>query len=154
MILQKIQKKKGFVILFAVTVSSLLLAIALGVMNIAYKEVKFGTNAKDTNDAFFAADTGIECAFLNDKSTSNSFVSGTAKSFQCVGNTASTTPLSADSWSFTVYGLGSAGQGCAKVTVDKTNPILTTITSKGYNDGGSSCTQGPNSVEREIVSSY
>ena len=51
MIIKKIKKNRGFVILFAVTLSSILLAIALGVANIALKEIRFGTSAKDTNEA-------------------------------------------------------------------------------------------------------
>ncbi|KKR62535.1 MAG: hypothetical protein UU01_C0006G0036 [Parcubacteria group bacterium GW2011_GWA2_40_37] len=43
--IQKIKKlKSGFVILFAVTLSALLLSIAIGVTNIAFKELRFGTN--------------------------------------------------------------------------------------------------------------
>ena len=42
-------------------------------MNISLKEIKFGTSARDTNDAFFAADTGAECALFNDKSTQTNF---------------------------------------------------------------------------------
>src|SRR3989344_7358348 len=125
----------GFVILFAVTLSSILLAIALGVANIALKEVKFGTNARDTNNAFFAADTGIELALFNDKSSSSIYP---APGF----------------WNFVLSGLGSSGQGCAIVTVDKTVPPATKIISKGYNDGGASCTQGSNSVERQLEVNY
>ena len=36
----------GFVILFAVSIASIVLAIALGIANIAYKEIKFTTSAK------------------------------------------------------------------------------------------------------------
>lgn len=125
------KNNKGFVILFAVTISSILLAISLGVANIALKEVKFGTSAKETNDAFFAADTASEYAFMNDK----------APATLCTpapGGTCST--------SFVVAGLGSLGQSCAIVSVLKDNSdlskpadIRTTITAKGYNIGDSNC---------------
>lgn len=128
--------RSGFVILFAVTVSAILLAVALGVANIAFREVKFGTSAKDTNDAFFAADTGIEYVLFHDK-TVDEYPLGSI-----------TTPP------IVIYGLGNTGQGCAKVTVDKTDPSKTIFISKGYNDGGLSCTQGPNSIEREIKVTY
>ena len=128
--------RSGVVILFAVTLSSILLAIALGVANIALKEVKFGTSARDTNNAFFAADTGIELTLFNDKSPGSIYTP--APGF----------------WSFVLSGLNSSGQGCAKVTVDKTVPPATKIISKGYNDGGASCTQGSNSVERQLEVNY
>jgi hypothetical protein len=154
--MNKIKNNKGFTILFAVVLSSIILAISLGVANIAFKEIRFGTSAKEANNAFFAADTGAECALFNDKSSSNSFVqSGGTGNVQCLGTTVALSgsyPL----WNFILSGLGSAGQSCVKITVDKT-VLPTIIISKGYNDGGSvsgACTQGPNSVERELQLSY
>ncbi len=155
MIKEKVKKNKGFVILFAVMISSIILAITLAVANIALKEIKFGTSAKDTNDAFFAADAGAECVLFNDKSSSNSFKQeGGSGTVECFGGTFilnGAYPL----WSFVLSGLGSEVKSCAKVTVDKS--ALTTIVSKGYNDGGNivgSCIQGPNSVERQLEISY
>src|SRR3989338_6549604 len=86
--LKKSKKNKGFVLLFAVTLSSILLAIALGVSNVAFRELRFSTNARSTNDAFFAADTGIECALNYDKSPGSSFedIDGNNLSnFECNG---------------------------------------------------------------------
>ncbi len=141
-IILKVKKnKKGFVILFSVTISSILLAIALGVSNIALKEVKFGTNARDTNDAFFAADTGIEYALFKDKTSTN---------YPAPGN-----------WTETIGGLGSAGKGCVIVTITKTtSPTSTTFISKGYNNGSGgsdpswTCVPTSNSVERQLEVYY
>lgn len=147
--------RSGFVILFAVTISAILLSIALGVANIALKEIKFGTSGKDTNAAFFAADTGAECALFYDKtdSTQNAFT-GTATPMTCAGNSfPAPTPSPANVWNFTISGLGDLGQGCAKVTVDKTGPG-TKIISNGYNNGGGSCVQASNTVERQIELNY
>ncbi|MEK7081105.1 MAG: hypothetical protein AAB902_01830 [Patescibacteria group bacterium] len=139
MILQKIKKNKGFVILFVVTLSSILLAIALGAANIALKEIKFGTSAKDTNNAFFAADSGAELALFNDKTLG----------YYPIGTT-----------NFVVSGLGSSGLSCANVSVvkdDTTSPpsIITTVVSKGYNIGDAAClSSNPDRIEREIIVSY
>jgi hypothetical protein len=152
---RNLKKNRAFVILFAVTLSAILLSIALGVANIALKEIKFGTSAKDTNEAFFAADSGAECAVFNDKSTGNSFTSGGLGNIQCLGSTVRLTgayPV----WSFILSGLGSQAQGCAKVTVDKSKALVVVV-SKGYNNGGDvpeSCTQGSNSIERQIELKY
>jgi hypothetical protein len=150
----------GFVLLFAVTLAAILLSIALGVTNIALKEIKFGTSAKDANDAFFAADTGAECALVYDKSdpTKNAFT-GSVSTMICAGiYFTPPTPSPANFWSFTVSGLGSGGQGCAVVTVTKTfSPNTAKIVSKGYNNGGSVqgfCTQSSNTIERELDVNY
>jgi len=150
---------QGFVMLFAVTLSAILLSISLGVTNIAYKEIRLGTSARDTNDAFFAADTGIECALVNDKAGSATFVAPGAANVACLGGNI---PLSgpAPTWSFVITGLGSTGQSCSRVTVNKDTVsqapyVVTTLNAKGYNIGDASCTStNLNRVEREIILKY
>ncbi len=151
-----IKNNKGFVLLFAVTISAILLAIALGVSDIALKEIKFSTSARDTNEAFFAADTGIECALFNDKSTSNSFkASGGSGVVQCTDLSISINQSSPLFWDFVLVNLGNTGQSCAKVTVDKTVPGETVIISKGYNMGNTECmSANPDRIERELRITY
>src|SRR3990167_9509283 len=151
--IKKIFKNKsaGFVILYAVIISSMVLAIALGVLDIAYKEIKFSTSARDTNDAFFAADTGLECALFNDKSTGDSFVEvGFSGEIVCRGG-AITLNGSFPEWDFIISQLGSVGEPCARVNVKK--DTATTITSSGYNNGGGNpgeCDSAPGTVIREL----
>ena len=135
----------GFVILFAVTLSSVLLAIALGVANISLKEIKFGTSAKNTNDAFFAADSGIEYVLYNDKSGSLNYVPPAGGEAE---------------WDIVVSGTGSSGTSCAKVHIYKNNfntaiPVVTNIVSRGYDVGDATCeSTNSNRVEREIEVNY
>lgn len=168
MIKKSIKNNKAFVLLFAVTLSAILLSVALGVSNIAFKEVKFSTSAKDTNDAFFAADTGIECAAYYDRPYDASIESQNINAFTgsssfvgpmtCAGTSTSLVSSSAFLWNFTVNGLGIGGQSCAKVTVDKTymdntpehNHTYTIITSDGY----SNCSPTSNTVQRELQLIY
>lgn len=147
MIIKNLQKNRGFVILFAVTISAILLSIALGVSNIAFNEAKFSTSAKNTNDAFFAADTGAEDALLKERN-------GEFIPLPTLPNGADTTNF------YSIPGLGENGLGCAFVNWYKTiepdalgNPyIKTTIISKGYNVGGDpNCASSEtNRVEREL----
>lgn len=147
----------GFVLLFAMMLSSIVLAITLGIATISSREIKFGTDAVKTNQALFAADTGAECALYNDKTTSNVFVgSGGNATIECMGNNFSVSQ-SFSTWSFVVSGLGSNAQGCAKILVDKSVANTVTVTSKGYNDGGSqlgSCNPSADSVERVLQLNY
>jgi hypothetical protein len=159
MTIRNIQKNKGFVLLFAVSISAILLAIALGAANISLKELQFSTSAKDTNDAFFAADAGTECALYYDRSDQNKFpLGGPAPAPISCGSGNITVGFSAGTYSFTVIGLGSAGTSCSKVTVSKAIIApFTTIISKGYNVGNTSgtCTPLPsNAVEREIKTTF
>ena len=157
----EIQKNKGFVILFAMMISSIILMIALGVINIATKEIKFSSGAKDTNDAFFAADTGAECALEYDRSDNNAFTDSSSVPMNCAGSNVTLSATSPE-WNFVVSGTSFIEKWCAKVKVKKTfdtsDPpavLLTEITSKGYNSGGPTCDQtSGNNVERELYLSY
>jgi hypothetical protein len=61
-----VSSQRGFVILFAVLVSSILLSIGLGIFSITYKELLLSSSDRDSQVAFYAADTGTECALYWD----------------------------------------------------------------------------------------
>ena len=58
--------QRGAVLLIAVTVASLVLAIGLGILNITTKEIILSSYSKESGKAFYAANTGIECALFWD----------------------------------------------------------------------------------------
>jgi hypothetical protein len=60
------KKQKGFVILFAILVAAIVLAIAIGISNVAYKEILLSASARESHYSFFSADTGAECALYYD----------------------------------------------------------------------------------------
>ena len=170
----KIKKNIGFVLLFAVTLAAIILSITLGITNIAYNEVRFSSNARDTNDAFFAADSGLECASLYDVDTSDFSLPSTTEyaflpynspfhhlaSITCNGNSSIViTPIPSNyssspiSYTFVVPKLGARGNSCAIVTVKKTDTAGGDVTSsKGYNNDASDNCDGTSSsrLEREV----
>ena len=156
--IKKEENNSGFVILFAVTVSDILLSIALGVANVSYKEVKFTTSGRDSNDAILAADVGAECALFYDKLSASSFpIAGPATAITCATQTVTPSfsgTADTGSYDFVLSGLGSMGTSCVKVNVykDKTTPpMLILINSTGYNIGDGSCNSTSlNRVEREL----
>ena len=142
----KIKRNEGFVILFAVTIASILLAIAIGITNIALKEIKFGTSAKDANEAFFAADTGLERAFWNDSSGEfKPYIYAADPDFD----------PNVDNWSNNqIYlNLGSEGKSCVSVEILRT-PQYTTMTSRGYSVTQAGCYVHTAGVERVIQVTY
>lgn len=174
--LRKNKSSKGFVILFAVVLTSIILSVSLGLADITYKELSFGTSAKNTGDAFFASDTGIECALyydfklvqspLGDLVNPFGYNGGDDLTLECAGTqfgfiepyNPATGP-----WKFILFNLGPSRQACVVVEVTKVfnGPGSldddTIIVSKGYNDGGDNiaCTSNSsNRVEREIELRY
>lgn len=62
----RLNTRKGFISLFAVLISFVILAITIGVSNVAFKENVLAFSAREGSYAFFAADTGLECALYYD----------------------------------------------------------------------------------------
>ena len=166
-----INKKSGFVILFSMVISSIVFSVALGIATIAYREATFNTLSKNTGEAFYAADTGAECALYYDNastviSTGNVFAFGQPTSSVAtvcastavnLNNGSGTEP---DPWVFHIYPLGATGKACAVVSLwrDNSTPVVTTIDSRGYNvydKSSSNCSfSGTNRVERHIELTY
>ena len=158
--------KKGFVLLFTMVLSSIILAIAMGITSVALREVKLSISGKDSDDAFYAADTGVECALFYDKDifVGDAFPSQTFGQMTC-GNSPIYPIGNTDGWIFSVFGVGSSGNSCALVTVAK-YPVddgtgsgpYTRIVSKGYNVRDNSvddCSgSSSNSVERQLEVTY
>lgn len=55
--------KRGFVLLFAILISSVILAVGMGAFNISIRELKLSSAGRDSQVAFYWADTGSECVF-------------------------------------------------------------------------------------------
>jgi Tfp pilus assembly protein PilX len=142
--------QKGFALFFAILISSVMLAIGLEVFNIAFKEVVLSSFTRDSQFAFYAADSGAECAEYWDIKQ---------ESFNPVG----TRSISCNGQSFTVGGSAQTVFGnitfspegyCSIVTVTKsasTTGYSTVIDSRGYN----TCAAGSSQrVERGIEIRY
>ncbi len=66
---KSLHNEQGFVMLFAALLTSIVLAITIGVANVSYKELLLSSTARDSVYAFYAADTGAECALYFDYKT-------------------------------------------------------------------------------------
>jgi len=58
--------QKGFTLLLATLISSLLLLLGATIFNIIKKEIVLSSLGRDSQFAFYAADTGAECALYWD----------------------------------------------------------------------------------------
>lgn len=157
--------RSGFALLFAMMLGTILLALALGVSDIALKELVFSTSAKASNDAFFAADTGEECALYYDQYLPgpNRFVyPDPGGSISCANNAITPTfSGNASAWTFTfiVLNLGDASspKACAKVSIQKSvsgSSTAVTVISDGYTNADSTCTPSASSLNRELQVNY
>lgn len=63
---KKISNQKGFTLLFAILVSILILAVGASIISIALKQVILSGAGRESQYAFYAANTGLECALYWD----------------------------------------------------------------------------------------
>ncbi len=149
------KNNQGFVLLYTVLIASIILAIALGIANISYQEVVLSSSAKDGNIAFFAADTGAECALYWDLNK-RIFENSNNASISCASSN-----ISAAVGAQFNLDLNN-GANCAKVTIFKDSPAgtgQTQIESLGYNASCASLNPAsgvvnPRLVERAIRVTY
>jgi len=93
----KNKHNKGSAIYFAVLIVSIFLALSLAITSVAVKETQFSIFGRESQEAFYAADTGVECALhwdyigYNPNSAFPSNSSGAAQNINCL-NSGSFTP--------------------------------------------------------------
>lgn len=172
---QQINKKKqsGFTILVAVVTAGILLIIAMTIGGIALKEQVLSTASKESQIAYYAADSGMECALFWDQKK-GVFSPGTDQSngdltlpdvptINCNGKSIVTKIIDDKNslnyvFQFLIPGLpgvGSEKSACAvveitKTTADKYSITKTMVESHGYN----TCDASLRRLERGIVATY
>jgi hypothetical protein len=146
---EKKNTEGGFVMLYAILFTSVVLSIGFGLLELLVGQVSLSGTERESLSSFAAADSGLECAVYWDTVT-DSFRSGTvvtcnSNSISCNGN-----PITVSSPSSVSLGSGltkttctfSANLphgNCANISIDKTTVnatgllTATVIQSRGYN---------------------
>ena len=81
---------RGFTLLLAALIASIVLALGSSIFLIAQKQVLLSSLSRDSQFAFYAADTGAECALLW-RFRKDSFASAVPEAIDCAGQQANTT---------------------------------------------------------------
>lgn len=157
------QNKKGIALFIAVIAVSAITLIVTSIADIAFKEQLISYSGKDSKIAFYAADSGLECALYHDVKKQGFYFTPDFSNPQ-IGNivcneSGDILPPDVDpsmasattTFSFNVeWPGGSPEKSCAVVIVSKTRiglgpDVHTRIESRGYNN---TCgTQNPNRVD-------
>ncbi len=172
------ESSKGYTLLFAVIVSVLVLSIATFILSVSRKQAILASSARDSIYAFYAADSGLECAIEN---LSKLATTAPMSSIVC-GSSPAVTPTLAGGGdvgtaSFSIFtGTGNSSltnntqSGAASCAATNVAYVITeathsgniftatstavTIETRGYNigwDGTGSCSiTGPRKVERAL----
>ena len=117
---------RGFTLLIAALISSVVLSLGISIFEIAQKQVSLSSMGRDSQFAFYTADTGAECALFWDLRSDihpNTFATSTASSpapnVSCNQTDAAVTVTSAAADSATSYFQFDLAGKCVQVSVQK-----------------------------------
>jgi hypothetical protein len=162
-------KNKGFTLLFASLVVSLVLALGLSIASISLQQFLLASSGRESQEAFYNADTGIECALYYDHGKVAGFqfpVSTTdlPGTINCNGQLADGgTPVNNNGTTTTTYLINPSGLTCDPLSASyaiqvgkkEVNPgseiFFTDIQARGYNTCEAS---NPRRVERGLEVRY
>lgn len=156
-------KRKGIAIYIAVTITAALILVSFSILSIAIKQINISSSGRDSQAAFYAADSGVECTLYWDlKNTTN-------PGFSAFATNTPLQTISCNNQSITVSRNVSSSNGngtstytynfapdsyCVSITIAKKyvgEQPTTRIESRGYN----SCdVNTQRRVERAILVSY
>ena len=168
--------KRGFTLLIAVVVASLMLILAASISSLVQKEVVLSSIGRDSQYAFYAADSALECTLYWDFQKAAFGPTQSSQSVVCDGQTIAAEPGSGTTVSggvvtFPGYGTPmefyyetsdpvTGAKYCAKVSITKepkdTKGPKTYVQAHGYNvacavvDAGSS----DRALERAVAAKY
>ena len=156
----RLSANSGYALLLSVIVSSIILAIGLGLLSILEKKIILASTTRDSQKAFYAADSGSECALYWDRKHqgfgSTVFATSTFSRPPGSGVSCNSEDI-AGSWVIsdvtataakTSFDLSFTNGSCSRVLVEKANEgRQTIISSRGF----SVCDlSSPRVVERAI----
>lgn len=147
---------RGFTLLIAVILSSVLVSVGLALLDISYKQVLLASTATQSQYAFYNADSALECAlYWDQKYNAFDYTSPLAASTIVCGNLtvtdyAITTPSAGvKSTTFTIPCAGSGSAGT--VTIMKVSTGDTSVYTSGYNSCNATDTRR---IERGLKATY
>lgn len=149
--------QRGFAMLFTVLIVSLILSIALGISNITLKQTILSSLAKDSQVAFYQADTAVECGMyydLADRFPLGSDPGSVAQEITC-GNDGFKIDESQSFRDYLVFIQNTSNQvpPCSSIVFDK-------VTNAGTNEaivqglGYNTCAVSPRQVQRALQVTY
>ena len=153
-------RNKGFTLFVAIVVMGTLLLIAAGIASLAVRQALISASGRESQQAFYAADTGIECTLYWDVQNPagvSAFSTSTGSTIFCNkdGNNPGNQWVVGGNDTSTINRIDFLpDSSCAIVIVTKayiSGVLKTTIESKGYN----SCDlSNPRRVERAVRATY
>ncbi len=150
------KNQKGFVSLFTILISAIILLMGAGIFSIASRETVLSSTSREAQSAFYAADAGVECALYAEKNGTFNLPQPQNTPIDCgTGNPVVDVIVGAAGVSFDVV-IDAVLKTCAHVSVF-TIGNQRRVVSQGYNickPDGTAATSNPILVERVLDTKY
>ncbi len=130
------RQPRAFTMLMSVLISGILLAIGYEIYNLAIKDVNLSSSGRESQFAFFAADTGIECALWADTKLDAFATSSVITDLDCGTATSTLSRESVNDDYITTFDVTTGGGSrtqCTTIIVTRSQPKSTVIESFGHN---------------------
>lgn len=152
----------GIALFLSAVIGSLILTIGLGIGRLAVKQVRLSTVERDSQLAFYAADSGIECALYWDRRDPSVFATSTASpsptALTCNSQAVTLSPDSVNTTAaITTFRLNTISPSCVWVLVSKSDPDgdhISTVSIEARGRSECSGTEKLIRVERAIRVQY
>lgn len=152
--------QRGFTLLLAALVSSIVLALGVSIYQLAVKQIELSSLGRDSQFAFFAADTGAECALFwdirYDYFATSAPATVTPPNPQCDTQSFTATGR-ATTYPYTMQFQFQPSGYCTQVTVTKSQSgsiISTTIHSDGYSASCATYATNSRTLQRSVELHY
>lgn len=124
---------RGFTLLIALIVTSVLVSIGLALIDVAYKQVLLASTAKNSQIAFYNADSALECGLFYDQRF-NAFSpnSVATSSIRCAGQNVTVAQSGTPTQRTSIFSIPCSPSNSAQVTVIKNTSGETAIYANGY----------------------
>lgn len=143
--------QRGFTILLAALVGSLVLALGISVFTIAQKQLILSSVGRASQFAFYAADSGAECALYHDMRMGAFATSAPVATVSCDEQAAAVTESAPNVFTFEYSHNGY----CVNVEVLKAaSHPRTTISADGYSVACSDITTSARALQRTVELRY
>jgi Tfp pilus assembly protein PilE len=140
--------QRGFTLLIAIILSTVVLTVGLALLDVAYKQVILSSTAKQSQAAFYNADSALECALFYDQKK-DSFDFSTTTDFTVTNGTYNGSDPTVHITKFAIPCVG--GGISASTTIYKYTNGATSL----YADGFNTCTAtDPRRVDRGLKATY
>lgn len=133
--------QNGYAILFTVVVISIILLISISLSDTTYKQMTLSALSKDSQTAFYQADTASECALLADYKgqvfNTEEGVKTLISNFSCGGQNMIVSGNDENDYVIRLDNENISGK-CFNISVKRTqedsvSPVITTVIANGYN---------------------